>query len=55
LIAGPLGGVIYDNVGPVAVFFASAGVIAMAALVLVLAQFASVFHIRPETEGAVVE
>lgn len=55
LIAGPLGGIIYDNVGPIAVFFASAGVIALAALVIVLAQLASVFHLKAETGDAILK
>ncbi len=55
LIAGPLGGIIYDNVGPTAVFFASAGVIVVAALVLVLAQLASVFNLKLETGTVAVE
>jgi MFS family permease len=49
LIAGPLGGIIYDNVGPTALFLASAGVIVLAGLVLVLAQLASVFSLKRET------
>ena len=51
LIAGPLGGIIYDNGGPTALFFASAGVIVVAGLVLVLAQLASVFSLKRETEN----
>jgi PPP family 3-phenylpropionic acid transporter len=54
LIAVPLGGVIYDNIGPTAVFFASAGVIALAALVLLLAQFAGVFKEEQATANEIV-
>jgi PPP family 3-phenylpropionic acid transporter len=43
LIAGPLGGVIYDTAGPAAVFLVAAGAATVAGLVLALARAAGVF------------
>ncbi len=50
LIASPLSGLIYDSAGAAAVFLTSAGVIALAALVLVLAQLVGVFGFRREAK-----
>ena len=49
LIAGPLGGIIFDNAGPAALFLASAGVMGLAGLGLILAQLGSIFSLKRET------
>jgi PPP family 3-phenylpropionic acid transporter len=51
LVAGPLGGVIYDALGPAAVFLTCAGAAALAALVVALAYLGGVFK-RPDENKA---
>jgi PPP family 3-phenylpropionic acid transporter len=51
LIAGPLGGLIYDGAGPQAVFLTCAGLAMGAGLVLIGAQLRGVFAAPPVEEG----
>lgn len=48
LIASPLGGLIYDSAGPMALFLTSVGAVVFAGLALVLAQLAGVFNLKGE-------
>ena len=47
LLAGPLGGIVYDSLGPQAVFLMSAGATVVAILIVIVAQFAGLFKKRP--------
>jgi PPP family 3-phenylpropionic acid transporter len=54
LIAGPLGGVIYDVAGPPMVFVAATAAAALAGLILILAQAGGVFKKTPDPGAAVL-
>jgi MFS transporter, PPP family, 3-phenylpropionic acid transporter len=54
LVAGPLGGILYDFVGPPAVFVACTAASVIAALVMVVAQVAGVFNPRYEHGEATI-
>jgi MFS family permease len=58
LVAAPVGGVVYDAFGPVAVFLACVGVTLVATLLVAVAQAAGVFGKKVErsaaTEGATI-
>jgi MFS family permease len=47
LLAGPLGGVIYDAAGPPVVFMGATGAAVLAAMILILAQAGGVFKKTP--------
>lgn len=53
LIAGPIGGVVYDGLGPAAVFLGCVGAALLAGLVIVLAQAVGVFKKKDDYSGAV--
>ena len=53
LVAGLLGGVIYDTLGAVAVFLTCAAAATLAALVVALARFGGVFKKPDEYAGEV--
>jgi PPP family 3-phenylpropionic acid transporter len=48
LLAGPLGGIVYDSLGPAAVFLFCVGAALLAALVMVMAELGGVFKKRDQ-------